>query len=122
MKLVSRNGHSTVSQELIPSIKPAITLVEEDPETYVGDEAVLARLEEITKNIREGRYDEETKQAIYYYGECYVKDENEAPSEYIKDANIATKYFVTGWWVHELIDANSKEEKLTQEGIAHQNQ
>lgn len=125
MKLMTRNEPSTSTQEqkdLHTSISITSVDLLQDAEIYVGDEAVLARLGEIAQNIRENRYDENTKQSIYYYGETYIKDPNEEPSEYVKDANTAAKYYVTGWWLHQLIDANSNvEEKLTQT-IAHQHQ
>lgn len=78
----------------------------EDPDVYVGDEVVIERLNKLIQNIKDGIYNEETKQEIYYYGEYYL---DVPPSAYIQQVNEAAKYFVTGWWLHSLIN---NEEKL----------
>lgn len=82
----------------------------EDPDIYVGDNTLLERMDKIIRNIKNGVYNEETKQEIYHYAEYYL--DAEKPSAYIQQTNEAAKYFVTGWWLHSLIN---NEEKLTHE-------
>lgn len=82
----------------------------EDPDVYVGDAVVLERMNKIIQNIKNGVYNEETKQELYHYAEYYLDTEKQ--SAYIQQTNEAVKYFVTGWWLHSLIN---NEEKLTHE-------
>jgi hypothetical protein len=102
------------SRELQNVLKNRIE-VPSDPEIYVGDAAVLERLAELIRNVQQGLYDEQTKQSLYYYGEHYLLDQPETPSEYVRQANDAAKYYITGWWVHSLIEnQGALEEKLIQ--------
>lgn len=97
--------------------RPSDPKGDRDPEIYVGDDAVIERLNEIIYNIQNDLYDEETKQSIYYYGEYYVANESSTePSEYIQQVNEAAKFYITGWWIHSLIETqDTTEEKLIPE-------
>lgn len=109
------------SRELQNVLKNRIE-VPSDPEIYVGDDVVLERLNRLILNIHDGVYDEQTKQSIYYYGECYITNDQETQSEYVRQANEAAKYYVTGWWLHSLIEKQGEiEEKLIQSESAVEN-
>ena len=82
---------------------------EENEEIYVGDDAVLSRLENIILAIKNGEYDEETKQAIYYYAENFMERTTDTePSVYSKHVADARKYFVAGWWMYNMIEDQEK--------------
>ncbi len=77
---------------------------------YVGDEAIISRLEEIIANVKNGIYTDETKQTIYFYNEQYIDNDPEV----IKSSNEAAKYIMTGWWVHTLCENQEKLIKSTE--------
>lgn len=117
MRTISSHAKGTFTPEIpLPATNAKEELFKTFPvdEQTVEDDVIIDRLNSIIQNIRDGIYDDETKQAIYHYAECYQKEAPLESNEFVVHARDLLKNYITGWWVHQLIEnSDSVEEKLT---------
>ena len=88
----------------MPKIKVE-KLIDTNPdnnEVYLGDQSVIDRLNNMLEKIKNGYYDEETKEKIYYQNEIFVIDDQEEKQNLTQDL----KYYMTGWFIHNFFNEN----------------
>jgi hypothetical protein len=84
-------------------VEPMKKLNKQTNDVYLGDQSVVDRLNSILERIKDGYYNEETKEKIYYQNEIFTLEDID---EEIRDVEQDLKYYVTGWFIHDFFTKN----------------
>lgn len=77
-----------------------------DDEIYLGDQSVIDRLNDILDKIKNGYYNDETKEKIFYQNQVFAIDDAEEKQNLQTDI----KYYITGWFIHNFFNENFDKE------------
>jgi len=78
-------------------------------EVYIGDQTVIDILNDILGKIKNGYYDDITKQNIYEQNKIFVIDDDVSDdSENNEEDNENLKYYTTGWFIHNFFQIFNK--------------
>jgi len=89
----------------IDKIEPINKTEKVDEDVYLGDQSVIDRLENILNKIKDGYYDDETKEKIYYQNKIFSIDDETEKQNLKQDL----KYYITGWFIHNFFNENFNE-------------